>query len=455
MTLGAISASPSAAARIAWTSSSGPASLSRNPRAPAFECAVDVLVEVERRDDHDRQRVRHVGSGELAGGFDPVEVGHPDVEQTHVRAQLAGQFDGLAPVGRLGDHLDAVLRVEDHPQARCARGPGRRRRARAASRCDSVERDGRLDPPAVRRLRPGVEGAAEEVGPLGHADEPEPRRRTSASSPRRARRRRRPAQITVVGGQQHRDGRDVVARGVAHSSPPPARPGRAPRRPSDRRRRRHRRRAPRPAARRRRGRAARGRRVRAGVAKAGIVQPRREPTMPRISASVRDASCSITASASNAAAASLGADDLSGLGAHRDGRHVVRDRVVQLACEHLAFAGLDLLAVACHAERRGGGSRRRAPPGTGTRATPRSHRRPRSRRWSGWTRARRASRRVRSRRVGPTPIGTARTAGSAGTPSCRTRSADCRTPGRACRSRSRPRTRRRSSPADGSVARAA
>ena len=36
VTLGAISASPSAAAWIAWTSSSGPASLSRKPRAPAL-----------------------------------------------------------------------------------------------------------------------------------------------------------------------------------------------------------------------------------------------------------------------------------------------------------------------------------------------------------------------------------------------------------------------------------
>ena len=57
VTVGAISASPSAAARTAWVSSSGPASLSRKPLAPARSARVDVLVEVERGHDDDRHRV--------------------------------------------------------------------------------------------------------------------------------------------------------------------------------------------------------------------------------------------------------------------------------------------------------------------------------------------------------------------------------------------------------------
>jgi hypothetical protein len=44
-----------------------------------------VFVQVEGGDDDHRERVVDAGPGELAGGLDAVHVGHPDVEQAHVR----------------------------------------------------------------------------------------------------------------------------------------------------------------------------------------------------------------------------------------------------------------------------------------------------------------------------------------------------------------------------------
>jgi len=49
-----------------------------------LQSAVHVLVEVERGDDHDRDRVVDVGTGELPRGLDAVHVRHADVQQAHV-----------------------------------------------------------------------------------------------------------------------------------------------------------------------------------------------------------------------------------------------------------------------------------------------------------------------------------------------------------------------------------
>ena len=68
--------------------------------------------------------------------------------------------------------------------------------------------------------------------------------------------------------------------------------------------------------------------------------------MVRISASVRDASASMTSSASTAASGSGRGDDPPGLGPDRDGRDVVGDGVVQLAGQLLALAQLDLVELA-------------------------------------------------------------------------------------------------------------
>ncbi len=91
-------------------------SLSRNPRAPALSAPWDVLVEVEGGDDHDRQGVGDVGTGESSGGLDAVHQRHPDVEQADVGTQPERQAHGLAPVGGRADHLDAGLGIEQHRQ---------------------------------------------------------------------------------------------------------------------------------------------------------------------------------------------------------------------------------------------------------------------------------------------------------------------------------------------------
>ena len=50
---------------------------------------VDVLVEVERGDDDDGERVLDSRPGQSAGRLDAVHAGHADVEQAHVRPQAA------------------------------------------------------------------------------------------------------------------------------------------------------------------------------------------------------------------------------------------------------------------------------------------------------------------------------------------------------------------------------
>jgi len=77
---------------------------------------VDVLVEIEGGDHHDGQRILDLRPGELAGGFDAVDVGHADVEQAHVRPEPAGERHRRAAVSCLTDDLDVGLRVEDHPE---------------------------------------------------------------------------------------------------------------------------------------------------------------------------------------------------------------------------------------------------------------------------------------------------------------------------------------------------
>jgi hypothetical protein len=56
------------------------------------------------------------GAGELAGGLYPVDLGHADVEQAHIRPQPAGQRHRFSTVGGLPDDFDAGLGVEDHSQ---------------------------------------------------------------------------------------------------------------------------------------------------------------------------------------------------------------------------------------------------------------------------------------------------------------------------------------------------
>ena len=76
---------------------------------------VDVLVQVEGGEDEDAR----VGAtcDEISGRLDPVEIGHPDVHQDHVREQTARGLDCLEAVLGLADHLELRPRLEDHPEA--------------------------------------------------------------------------------------------------------------------------------------------------------------------------------------------------------------------------------------------------------------------------------------------------------------------------------------------------
>jgi hypothetical protein len=78
---------------------------------------VDVLVEVERREhQHPHGRVA-AELGHPPRRLDPVELRHADVHQDDVRLELAGELHRLGAVGRLADHVEVVLGVEDHPEA--------------------------------------------------------------------------------------------------------------------------------------------------------------------------------------------------------------------------------------------------------------------------------------------------------------------------------------------------
>ena len=74
---------------------------------------MDVLVRVERRDDDDGGGFLDIGPREQSRGLDAVQVRHADVQQAHVRAQLARECDGLPSVGGLTDDLDVGLAGQD------------------------------------------------------------------------------------------------------------------------------------------------------------------------------------------------------------------------------------------------------------------------------------------------------------------------------------------------------
>ena len=75
----------------------------------------DVLVEIECREHQDP------GGGACSHqstcGFHSVHVRHPDVQQHHIGLRARDFAQTGRTVGGLTDHLDAVLKVEDQPEA--------------------------------------------------------------------------------------------------------------------------------------------------------------------------------------------------------------------------------------------------------------------------------------------------------------------------------------------------
>src|SRR3990172_2745271 len=69
---------------------------------------VAVVLKRSQQDDPDLWAV----AGDLVSGIDAVEHRHHDVEHRHVGSKLPDHLDRRPAVGRLGDHLETVLREQ-------------------------------------------------------------------------------------------------------------------------------------------------------------------------------------------------------------------------------------------------------------------------------------------------------------------------------------------------------
>src|SRR3954447_13369640 len=76
---------------------------------------VDVLVEIERRQDDDA-RVQTCGD-DAPRRLDPVDLRHPDVHENDVRSEVASERSGFGAVRRLADHVHAG-ELEDQAETR-------------------------------------------------------------------------------------------------------------------------------------------------------------------------------------------------------------------------------------------------------------------------------------------------------------------------------------------------
>jgi hypothetical protein len=55
--------------------------------------------------------------GDLPGGLDAIHLRHPDVHQYDVGPGGSGLLDSLSAVGGFAYHLDAILGIEEQPEA--------------------------------------------------------------------------------------------------------------------------------------------------------------------------------------------------------------------------------------------------------------------------------------------------------------------------------------------------
>ena len=148
--------------------------LEQEPGRAGAQRLVDVLVEVEGGEHQDAHRVLAGLREQPPRRLDPVELGHADVHQHDVGLQPRGLLDGVEPVGRLADHLEVVLGVEDHAE------PGAHERlvvgdqqadAQATLSSRTSSRKGRAHAPAAAVGGAGLELAAVEPHALAHAHE--------------------------------------------------------------------------------------------------------------------------------------------------------------------------------------------------------------------------------------------------------------------------------------------
>jgi hypothetical protein len=90
--------------------------LEQEPAGPGPQRLVHVLVQVEGgQDQHPGLGQKLVGD-DPAGRLQPVQTGHADVHQHHVRAGRTGQLHRFQPVPGLAHHLQVLGRVDQHPE---------------------------------------------------------------------------------------------------------------------------------------------------------------------------------------------------------------------------------------------------------------------------------------------------------------------------------------------------
>ena len=133
------------------------------------ERLVDVLVEVEGREDEDPRG--GVGGEDAPGRLEPVELGHADVHQHDGRVEAGGLVDRLEAVARLGDDLDVGLARRAACGSRRGPSTGRRRRARGWSSPVTVEREARAEDEAALGRAARGHLAAVDLDALADADE--------------------------------------------------------------------------------------------------------------------------------------------------------------------------------------------------------------------------------------------------------------------------------------------
>jgi hypothetical protein len=91
--------------------------LEQEPARACPQGQVDVLIQVEGREDDDPGG-REAGIGEdKAGRLDAVQIGHADVHEDDIRDEPLCERDGLGSAAGLADDLDAGLTLKDEPES--------------------------------------------------------------------------------------------------------------------------------------------------------------------------------------------------------------------------------------------------------------------------------------------------------------------------------------------------
>ena len=174
-TAGAITGSPAAARRRRRRAPRTVTSLRRKPTAPA---RITSTTSWSASNVVSASTLRGAGVHHPPGRLDAVHPGHPQVHQDHVGRVLRGGSHRRRPVPGLGDDVDAgELQDETQPLAHQGLVVGdEHSRHRAAPVGVGRQADADVEAPLANH---GLEGPAEQLGPVPHAGEPAPRLRLS------------------------------------------------------------------------------------------------------------------------------------------------------------------------------------------------------------------------------------------------------------------------------------